>query len=107
RILKFLNAEIAESEFKLSELDKQGRKDKYIEAYLSMVKNIVKYIDKNTKTGIFVGLEYSIVDKHLFELADRANTLLESREWTKYLKFFLNGRTGKYDIKPTPEGSAV
>lgn len=107
RLLKFLNAEIAECEFNLEMLSKEGKKDKYIEAYLSMLKNIIKYIEKNTQTGIFIGLEYSIVDKDLFELADRANALLESREWTKYLKFFMNGRTGKYDIKPTPEGVAI
>lgn len=80
RILKFLNAELAESEFKLSELDKQGQQDKYISAYSTMLKNIIKYIDKNTRTGIFVGLEYDGVDKDRFELAERATRLLDSKE---------------------------
>lgn len=107
RILKFLNAELAESEFKLSELDKQGQQDKYISAYSTMLKNIIKYIDKNTRTGIFVGLEYDGVDKDRFELAERATRLLDSKEWTKYWIFFLNGRTMKYDLKPTPDCATI
>lgn len=107
RILKFLNAELAESEFKLSELDKKGEKDNNILAYSTMLKNIIKYINKNTRTGIFVGLEYDGVDKDRFELADRATRLLGSKEWTKYWIFFLNGKTMKYDLKPTPECSEI